>query len=148
MTITFENDADVIVYAFEKIIACARERQYVFVANCVWWIAGVLGLDSGLICFIDNLESRKAIIDHRAISEVHRDMARGVSPQELISDYIPDLLKRTRKGRINLLPQSKKSLKKARKDKRREEADISRNLINTKKLMEIRAQIIQNLSNE
>jgi hypothetical protein len=148
MTITFEKDADVIVYAFEKIIAFAREHQYLFVANCVWRIAVVLGLEPGLICFIDNLESRKAIIDYREISEVPRDIARRVSPQELISDYIPDPLRRTRKGRINPLPRSKRSLKNARKDKRREEASISRNSINTRNLKEIRNKIIQNLSKE
>jgi hypothetical protein len=49
MTITFENDSDVIVYALEKIISFARGNQYLFVANCLWWIAGIIGLDKGLI---------------------------------------------------------------------------------------------------
>jgi hypothetical protein len=121
MTITFENDNDVIIYSFEKIIAFARNHQYLFVANCVWWIAGVLGLESGLTTYIDNLESRKAIVRNRVISETPRDIARGVSPENLTPNYIPDPLRRTRKGRINPLPQSKKSLKRARRNKRREE---------------------------
>jgi hypothetical protein len=79
MTITFENDSDVIVYALEKIVSFARENQYLFVANCVWWIAGIIGLDSGLTNFIDNLESRKRIDQPREISTTPRDIARSVS---------------------------------------------------------------------
>jgi hypothetical protein len=59
MTITFETDSDVIVYALEKIVSFAKENQYLFVANCAWWIAGIIGLDSGLTTFIDNLEIRR-----------------------------------------------------------------------------------------
>jgi hypothetical protein len=55
MTITFESDSDVIVYTFEKIIAFARREHYLFVANCVWWQAGITGLDNGLTIYIDNL---------------------------------------------------------------------------------------------
>jgi hypothetical protein len=139
LTITFENDSDVIVYALEKIISFARRNQYLFVANCVWWIAGVIGLDNGLIIFIDNLESRKKITTIRAISIVPRDIARGVSSRKQSSDYIPDPLMRTRKGRINPLPQSKKTLKKARKEKRRDEAQKSRSSIGAGKLEAIRA---------
>jgi hypothetical protein len=104
MTITFENDNDVIVYALEKIISFAREHQYFFVANCAWWIAGVLGLDFGLIIFIDNLETRRTGNNNRAISAIPRDIARGVSPGKVNSDFVSDPLRRTRKGRINPLP--------------------------------------------
>ena len=45
-------------------------------ANCVWWIAGTIGLDSGLIIFIDNLESRKPVRHHREISTTPRNIAR------------------------------------------------------------------------
>jgi hypothetical protein len=78
MTITFEKDADVIVYALEKIISFARENQYLFVANCTWWIAGKIGLDSGLTIYIDNLETRKRIGQNR-ISTTPRDIARSES---------------------------------------------------------------------
>ena len=79
MTITFENESDVIVYALEKIISFARENQYLFVANCAWWIAGILGLDSGVRIFIDNLESRRRVGQQRDISTTPRDTARQVS---------------------------------------------------------------------
>ena len=78
MTITFENDSDVIVYALEKIVSFARTNQYLFVANCAWWIAGITGLDSGLTIFIDNLEARKRVGQYR-ISTTPRDITRSES---------------------------------------------------------------------
>jgi hypothetical protein len=114
MTITFETNSDVIVYALEKIISFAQDNQYLLVANCAWWIAGVVGLDKGLITHIDNLEARKRIVNPRAISGTPRDIATEVSPDLQSSDYIPDPLRRTRKGRVNPLPQTKRQLRKAR----------------------------------
>jgi hypothetical protein len=148
MTITFEHDSDVIVYGLEKIISFARENQYLFVANCVWWIAGIIGLDIGLQLYIDNLEPRKATIVNRAISETPRDIARGVSPDEPSSDYIPEPLRRVRRGRINPLPQSKNQLKKARKAKPQEVAKKAEELRFRGKLGILRTEIIQNLSKE
>jgi hypothetical protein len=78
MTITFKTDADVIIYTVEKIISFARENQYLFVANCAWWIAGMTRLDSGLTIFIDNLETRKRVWQYR-ISTTPSDIARSES---------------------------------------------------------------------
>jgi len=61
MTITFENDNHIIVYALEKIISYARRSQQIFVAQCVWWIASVIGLELGLISYIDNQQSREEL---------------------------------------------------------------------------------------
>jgi len=58
MTLTFENDNDVIVYAFEKIICYARKNQYIFVAQSIWWIASVIGLTDGLVTHINSLRVR------------------------------------------------------------------------------------------
>jgi len=58
MTITFENDNDVIAYALEKIICYARDNRYIFVAQSVWWIASIIGLSEGLATHIDNLRIR------------------------------------------------------------------------------------------
>jgi hypothetical protein len=63
MTITFENDNDVIVYALEKIIDHARRTRQIFVAQCIWWLASILGLEQGLIVFIDKLQSRIEVTD-------------------------------------------------------------------------------------
>jgi hypothetical protein len=59
MTITFENDNDVIVYALEMITYYARNNQYIFLAQSVWWISSIIGLQSELVTHIDNLRRRK-----------------------------------------------------------------------------------------
>jgi hypothetical protein len=61
MTITFESDKDVIVYALEKIISFARTNKYIFLAQSVWWISSIIGLQEGLVIFIDNLTIRSNI---------------------------------------------------------------------------------------
>jgi len=78
MTIIFENDSDVIVDALEKIISFAKENQYLFVANCAWWIARVIGLDNGLLIYINNSEARRNKVT-RPVSSMPRDIARSVS---------------------------------------------------------------------
>jgi hypothetical protein len=78
MTITFDNDSDVIVYALEKTISFVQENQYLFVANCAWWIAGNIRLDSGLIVHINNLAFRQND-DSQQVSLTSQDIARSVS---------------------------------------------------------------------
>jgi len=58
MGITFENDNDVIIYALEKVIAYARRSQHIFLAQCIWWLASIIGLEQGLINHINNIQSR------------------------------------------------------------------------------------------
>jgi hypothetical protein len=62
MTITFESDKDVIIYALEKIISYARDYQYIFLAQSIWWISSIIGLQEGLIIHIDNLKVREKIV--------------------------------------------------------------------------------------
>jgi len=57
MTISFENDNDVIVYTLERIISFARDNQYIFFAQSVWWISSIIGLQPGLITNNDDLQS-------------------------------------------------------------------------------------------
>jgi hypothetical protein len=59
MTITFENENDVIVYALEKVISYARRTPQIFVAQCVWWLASIIVLEQGLINHIDNLNGQE-----------------------------------------------------------------------------------------
>jgi len=54
MTITFDNDNDVIVYILKKIISYAEDTQYIFLAQSVWWISSMIGVQQGLIVHIDN----------------------------------------------------------------------------------------------
>jgi hypothetical protein len=61
MTITFENDNDVIVYALEKVISYARTTQQDFLAQCVWLLASVIGLQHGLFTYINNIQTRTEV---------------------------------------------------------------------------------------
>ena len=61
MTITYENDNDVIVYSLEKIFSYARKHQYIFVAQSVWWIVSIIGLTDGLVSHIENLRTRTQV---------------------------------------------------------------------------------------
>jgi hypothetical protein len=77
MTKTFANKSDVIIYNLERKVSFAREKQYLFVANCAWWIAGVIGLDSGLTIHMNILATRRHL-EQREISTVPQDIARSV----------------------------------------------------------------------
>jgi hypothetical protein len=69
MTISFESDNDVIVYTLERIISSARKTQQIFVAQCVWWLASVIGLESGLTIHIDNLRKRSELVPQELFAE-------------------------------------------------------------------------------
>jgi hypothetical protein len=58
MTFSFKNDNDIIVYALEKVVSYASRFQHVFLAQCVWWLASVIGLEQELVTFIDIQHSR------------------------------------------------------------------------------------------
>jgi len=66
MTITLQNDNHVIVYALEKVISKARKTQQILAADCIWWLASVIGLEQGFIIYIDNLQKRFEISHDKA----------------------------------------------------------------------------------
>jgi hypothetical protein len=67
MTITYENNNDVIIFALEKIIFHTRQSLQIIMAQCVWWLALLIGLEEGLINYIDNLQSRVKIAVSSAV---------------------------------------------------------------------------------
>jgi len=88
MMITFENDNDVIVYAFEKVIAYARRTQQIFVAQCVWWLASIMGLEQGLVIYLDNIQSRlevavaaEELSEDTPCAEADRDIKINCNPR-------------------------------------------------------------------
>jgi hypothetical protein len=107
MPITFENDNNVIVYALEKVIAYARRSQQIFVAQCVWWLASVIGLEQGLINHVDNIQSREGNTASRAKADHHIEVVRdlrGVSTtprdiQEERRQVHPDRVLQISKGK-------------------------------------------------
>jgi hypothetical protein len=56
MTISFEIENNVIVYALEKCISYARDNLSIFVVQCVWGHSSILGLQQELVTYIDNLQ--------------------------------------------------------------------------------------------
>jgi len=91
MTITFENDNDVIVYALEKIIYFAKENRYLFVANCAWWIAGVIGFHHDLTIYINKFD-KKASEHSRKVSPTPRDIPEDPRSRSPKSHIDPDRL--------------------------------------------------------
>jgi len=58
MTLTCENDNHVIVYTLELIIFFARNNQYILVAQCIWLVSSIIGLQQGRVIRINNLKFR------------------------------------------------------------------------------------------
>jgi hypothetical protein len=148
MTITFENDNDVIVYALEKVISYARRTEQLFVAQCVWWLVSIIGLEQRLIIHINNLHGRTVISkeqhpegdDNPATqdSSVVQDLTpKGTEEdhQDLVLKECEEFLREsrelrriaalklkgtTRTGRSNPTPISKKALRKYDRSKRKQ----------------------------
>jgi hypothetical protein len=92
MTVTFENDNDVIVYALEKIISHARKTQQIFVAQCIWWLASIVGLESGLVNYIDILRKREEVLSQdQSSEEVHRVPGQDQRCQQIHPDLLPQI---------------------------------------------------------
>jgi hypothetical protein len=141
MTITFENDNDVIIYALEKVISYARRTEQIFVAQCVWWLASIIGLEQGLVTYIDNIQSRvnvtiipdKVPRKERTVSPTARDNQEDQRQDKILEEceeYLKDsrrlreiaALKATGKtlsGFINPTAISKKHLRKKDRPKRK-----------------------------
>jgi len=176
MTITFENDNDVIVYTLEKGISYAWRSQQIFAANRVWWLASIIGLEHGLVVYIDNLERRSnettVGTSGREVSVTPwviqgdsraRDESAPVTSRDLTNNWQADLvLDRAKRfiedsewarntwqrSRVNPLPQTKKQLKKARKIERLQDSKRSAEAFRNQRFQEIRNTVIQNLSAE
>jgi len=165
MTITFENESDVIVYALEKIISYTRRTQQIFVAQCVWWLGLIIGLESGLVVRIDNLwksksvgiiqpDSIQQIISERTISSTPRDLTEDLRIDQVLESAERCISSSERprntwqRNRVNSLPQSKNQLKKARKVKCLQEEKRKNEVERNKRLQKIREQVILNLIKE
>jgi hypothetical protein len=90
MTITFENNNNIIVYALERIISYTRRTQQVFVPQCVWWPVSIIRSEHGLINHTDNLHGRTFIS-----TELHSEGVGNhtVPDSSIIQDSKPKRLK-------------------------------------------------------
>jgi hypothetical protein len=108
MTITFENDNDVIIYALEKVISYARRTQQIFVAECVWWLASIVGLEIGLTNHIDILRNQEEGLsqdqlpeeDLRVPEQIHPNRILQISRERAVSTVPRDLTEDQRLDRI------------------------------------------------
>jgi len=177
MTITSENDNDIIVYALEKVISYARDNQYIFLAQSIWWIASIIGLTKELVAHIDKLRKQpessrtsvavctnfstvhpariNQITEEREISATPRDLTEDQCTNQVLDRaerYIEEserLRKQLQQNKVNPFPQTKKQKKKARKSKRLQEARGSAEARGQiQRLRNIRNQVVQNLSRE
>ena len=73
MPITFETDNDTIVNAPERIISYARKNQYIILVQSVWWIASIIGLQLGLVIYVDNLRERLEAYQAPSRNQCDRD---------------------------------------------------------------------------
>jgi hypothetical protein len=88
----------VIVYALEKIISYARDNQYIFLVQSIWWKSSIIGLQQGLVVHNDNLKRRSATTPrgdpHQVTDEVSQiDMSRH---GRVVSAIPPDVAEDTR----------------------------------------------------
>jgi hypothetical protein len=119
MTLTFENDNDIIIYALEKIISFARSNQYIILVQSVWWISSIIGLQQGLVTHINNLRCLHSSKDKscsQAVSGVPRDLPEGTQNnldfQGVHPDRISQVDKRVDMESLDKIPkESKESVK-------------------------------------
>jgi hypothetical protein len=139
MTIAFESDNDVIIYALEKVISYARISQLIFVAQCVWWIASIIGLEIRLVRYIDNLRSKEDLATRGNSVQFRKELSIPVTPQPGNAEERQDKILRdwkeylqesrnirilvtlkatgeTKTGLINPLKSTKESLRVSRKE--------------------------------
>jgi hypothetical protein len=135
-------------------------------------LAGLIGLDAGLVIHIDNLGNRGT----KAASEeypglVHPDRIQQIELEREVSPIPRDLMEDQRldqvidsaeraindsirardtsqRNRVNPLTQTTCQLKKARKTKRLQETGNKRATERNQRLKEIRGKVIQNLGKE
>jgi hypothetical protein len=87
MTISFKTENNVIIFTLEKIIAFARDTQYICVAQSILWIALIIGLQQRLVEHISNVNIRLGS-EFKATTELPRREI-SVVPEALQRIYKP-----------------------------------------------------------
>lgn len=73
MSITFENEADILWRVFKILLHTFYKKQYLFAAQCVWWLSVLDGLHPVLVYYIDNERFPSGINNHEAINQPNRE---------------------------------------------------------------------------
>jgi len=101
MTIIFENDNDIIVYPLEKTISYAKENQYIFLAQSIWCISSIIGLQQGLVTYIDNLKKQSDVTIRGVSKQDHRLVRRERIVSPMPRDIQEELRPRIESGNIH-----------------------------------------------
>jgi len=67
----------------KRLYPSQRENQYILVAQCVWWLSSIIGLQQGLVIYIDNLKSRIEISQQVPVATVTEEPA--IHPDRVLS---------------------------------------------------------------
>jgi len=129
MPVTFENDNDIVVYALECVTAHAKRTHHIFVAQCVWWLASIIGLEQALVSHINKLQGHKDTTLQEQppweVSATPRDLGEDQRIHQVL-DNTEQYLKKSRRlreiaelkisgrtttGQINPIKKTKKSLR-------------------------------------
>jgi len=124
MPITFANDNDVIIYALEKIISDARDIQYIFLVQSVWWISSIIGLQQGLAIHIDNLKNQSeniVIIDQERMCQNTPRVS--ATPRDIQEESRPDIINlqsdNSESGLVSeIIRQTKKFIKVSKRERK------------------------------
>jgi len=90
MSITFEHEANILVWTFGKLITIFWEQQYLFVVQCAWWLSAVVGLKPALRIYLDHqwFPSSTRPVSNTTISTNNTGMKLG-KPVEIRKDISP-----------------------------------------------------------
>jgi hypothetical protein len=132
MTITLENNNNIIIHALEKMIAFARDNNHLFAAQCVWWLASIMGLERELIILTNNLQFRVEVtVVPAEVADLSEKVPKSLNDdrqdkelkdsQEFLRDSrrLRELTnlnssRKTKEGCVNQLASTKKSLRAAK----------------------------------
>ena len=154
MTIIFDNDINIIIYALERLSALCWEIHYCYAAQCIWWISALAGLQNCLVDYIEIQQSQLSVHQWDMFPTPRDIQKKSFSPKPLrekqtirngtssavdkhIKDYRMDPLRWTRKRSSNPLHKLKCQLKK--------ESTRLRNLEQWKSAMRIEYRAMENI---
>jgi hypothetical protein len=71
MSITFKNEADIVLWVLARLIKNFHSKLYWFEAQCVWWLSALIGLSPALVFYLkhDNLPSELISINNKLHSD-------------------------------------------------------------------------------
>jgi len=108
---------------FAKLLSTFEQRQYLFAAQCIWWIAALVQLDPALSYYLEYWRFLSEELNSSGLRDIPVEtLESGIfsTPQDIqrrsvsiksetqcSKNYEPDPLRRTRKANVNHLPITK-----------------------------------------